>query len=142
MAGLTLPDVNVWLAILHFEHVHHAVARTWWETTDSDAICFTRMTQIGLLRLLTTAAVMNQKPLSMRVAWSAYDQLCGDERVDYVPEPANVQTEFRNLTESGIASPKVWADAWLIAMAECHGGHVVTFDKGIALKRSICLVLG
>lgn len=82
MPGLTFPDVNVWLAILHFEHVHHRIAKSWWETDDSDAICFKGMTQISLLRLLTTAAVMNQKPLSMGAAWSAYDRLFEDNRVD------------------------------------------------------------
>jgi predicted nucleic acid-binding protein len=54
MAALIFPDFNVWLAILHFEHVHHAIAKSWWQTHDSDVICFTRITQISLLRLLTT----------------------------------------------------------------------------------------
>jgi hypothetical protein len=142
MAALIFPDVNVWLAILHFEHVHHAIAKSWWQTDDSDAICFTRITQISLLRLLTTPAVMNQKPLSMSAAWSAYDRLFEDNRVDYVPEPVGVQEKFRILTESRIPSPKVWADAWLLAMAECHGGKVVTFDQGMAAQREICLVVG
>jgi predicted nucleic acid-binding protein len=85
---------------------------------------------------------MNQKPLSMSAAWSAYDRLFDDDRVDYVPEPAGVQEKFRSLTESRIPSPKVWADAWLLAMAECHGGKIVTFDQGMAAQRDICLVLG
>lgn len=141
MAGLTFPDVNVWLAILHFEHVHHQGAKSWWETDDSDAICFTRITQISLLRLLTTATVMNQKPLSMGATWSAYDRLFEDNRVDYVPEPVDVQAKFRNMTERAIASPKVWADAWLLAAAEGHGGKVVTFDQGMAPQSDICLIL-
>jgi uncharacterized protein len=142
MAGLTFPDVNVWLAILHFEHVHHRIAKSWWETDDSDAICFTRITQMSLLRLLTTPAVMNQKPLSMSAAWSAYDRLFEDNRVDYITEPVDVEAKFRSMTESEISSPKVWADAWLLAMAECYGGRVVTFDQRMAIQREICLVLG
>jgi uncharacterized protein len=134
MAGLTFPDVNVWLAIPHFEHVHHPITESWWETDDSDAICFTRITQISLLRLLTTPAVVNQKPLSMSAAWSAYDRLFEDNRVDYVTEPVDVEAKFRIMTESGISSPKVWVDAWLLAMAECYGGRVVTFDQRMATQ--------
>ena len=142
MARLIFPDVNIWLATLHFEHVHHRIAKSWWETDDSDAICFTRITQISLLRLLTTPAVMNKKPLSMSAVWSAYDRLFEDKRVDYVTEPVGVEAKFRMMTESGISSPNVWADAKLLAMAECYGDRVVTFNQRMATQRDICLVLG
>jgi predicted nucleic acid-binding protein len=84
---------------------------------------------------------MNQKPLTMQDAWSAYDRLFEDDRVSYVPEQPDVKEKFRRMTESRIASPKVWADAWLLATAECHGGRVITFDRRAALESEICLIL-
>ncbi len=52
---------------------HHLSAKTWWQADGSEIIAFSRVTQISLLRLLTTAAAMNNKPLTMPEAWDAYD---------------------------------------------------------------------
>jgi len=41
-----------------------------------------------------------------------------DERVEFVAEPATIEQLFRELSSSGtFASPKLWADAYLIAIA-------------------------
>ena len=52
----SLPDVNVLLALSAEGHVHHKPARLWFyaQLTDSVAIC--RVTQMGLLRLLTNSS--------------------------------------------------------------------------------------
>jgi predicted nucleic acid-binding protein len=65
------PDVNVRLALLTVDHVHHTAAKRWWEQDTSRVIVFCRLTQMGVLRLLTTSAVMNGKPLSMNGDWKA-----------------------------------------------------------------------
>jgi predicted nucleic acid-binding protein len=67
--SLVFPDVNVWMA-LAVTHVHQSVAFDWWRR-EPGAIGFCRFTQIGLLRLLTTSAAMEGKPLSMKLAWNA-----------------------------------------------------------------------
>ena len=64
---LDFPDVNVWLAILLDNHVHHLVARAW-NSIDS-TLALTRFTEIAVLRLLTTHAAMDGKPVSMDEAW-------------------------------------------------------------------------
>jgi len=68
MSSLNFPDINVWLAIAAPEHVHAAIAKGWWEQ-ETGAIAFCRLTQLGFLRLMTTAAVMDGKPLTMTEAW-------------------------------------------------------------------------
>ena len=59
MTSLSFPDVNVWLAVISPDHVHRAAARRWWDSDASAVIAISRFAQIGVLRLLTTAAVMN-----------------------------------------------------------------------------------
>jgi predicted nucleic acid-binding protein len=81
MASSSFPDVNVWLALLLENHTSRAAARNWWESDQSEVIGFSRFTQIGVLRLLTTGAAMNGKPLTMNQAWKAYDRLFEDDRV-------------------------------------------------------------
>jgi len=129
------------MALLLENHVHRAAARRWLESTESNLIGFLRLTQISVLRLLTTAAAMNGKPLSMPQAWAACDALFGDDRVAFVGEPAGTETAFRRYTRHKHPSPKLWADAWLLACAECAGGVVVTLDQALAARARHTLLL-
>ena len=90
--SLSFPDVNVWLALLLADHVHRDTAKDWWNSNNFELIGFTRITQIGVLRLLTTAAVMNGKPLTAASAWAAYDRLFADNRVAFIGEPHNAES--------------------------------------------------
>ena len=140
MSSLSFPDVNVWLALVT-DHEHHEPAQRWWATDTSDVVAFSRFTQIGLLRLLTTAAVMGGKPLSMKGAWGVYDQLTEDERVTLADDPRTVEKPFREHSSTRFASPKLWADAYLVAMAQELGATLITFDRGLARRSGNCLLL-
>ncbi|MGA3236342.1 MAG: TA system VapC family ribonuclease toxin [Bryobacteraceae bacterium] len=141
MTSLSFPDVNVWLAVLLADHIHRAPARKWWESDVSAIIAFSRFTQISVLRLLTTAAAMNGKPLTMSAAWHAYDRLFEDDRVALLPEPDSLDPAFRKLSRSRVASPKVWADAYIVAFAARSNGTLVTFDRALANREADCLLL-
>lgn len=141
MDSLSFPDVNVWLALAAPEHVHAAIARRWWEQ-ESGAIAFSRFTQIGFLRLMTTAAAMDGKPLTIAEAWRVYDRFYNDERVVFVAEPEEVERRFRERAVGRIASPKLWADAWLLAFAEATEGVLVTFDNAVGPRGARCLLAG
>ena len=138
MTSLRFPDVNVWLAVAAPEHVHHTAAREWWEL-ESGRIAFCRSTQLGLLRLVTTAAAMGGQPLTMAEAWGVYDRFFEDGRVTFLPEPAEVDRQFRQQASGGAASPKLWADAWLLAFAVTAAGEVVTFDRAMATRGALLL---
>jgi len=139
MSSLSFPDINVWLAITTAEHIHAELARRWWEE-ESGTIAFCRLTQLGFLRLVTTAAAMDGKPLMMSEAWRVYDRLYDDDRVTFVAEPPEVERHFREKATGRTASPKVWADAWLLGVAEAADGVLVTFDKALALRGALCLL--
>ena len=140
MTSLSFPDINVWLAVALSEHAHHAAARLWWED-ETGQIGFARLTQMGFLRLMTTAAAMDGRPLSMGEAWRVYDRLFEDDRVAFVPEPAAVDARFRVHACGSAASPKLWAVAWLLAFAETTGGSLVTFDRALAARSGRCILL-
>lgn len=63
-----LCDSNVWLALALSAHVHHSVARDWFESVEVPAtVLFCRATQQAFLRLVTNAAVLapyGNQPLS------------------------------------------------------------------------------
>lgn len=139
MSSFSFPDISVWLAIAAPEHVHARIARAWWDE-ETDGIAFCRLTQLGFLRLMTTAAVMGGKPLKMNEAWRVYDRLYKDDRVAFADEPPAVERRFRSRAAGGTASPKMWADAWLLAVAEAAKGRLITFDKTLAVRGAICLL--
>ena len=124
----------MWLAILLDDHVHRSLARRWWEQDASDVLAFVRFTQIGVLRLLTTSAAMNGRPLSMSEAWAAYDCLFADERVAFVGEPIRLEQLFRKASQADQASPKLWADALLLGFAQECGAQIATFDQALASR--------
>ena len=139
MNSLTFPDVNVWLALATEEHVHSAAARTWWQEETGD-IAFSRFTQLGFLRLLTTAAAMDGKAISMREAWRVFDRFFDDDRVVFAAEPVDIETAFRKNAAGHRSSPKLWADAWLLAFAQTALGTLVTFDRALASRGARCLL--
>lgn len=139
MPALSFPDINVWLAIAAPEHIHAPIAREWWKQ-ENGVIAFCRLTQLGFLRLMTTAAVMDGKPLSMSEAWRVHDRLYHDDRVMFVSEPPDVDRRFREKATGRTASPKTWADAWLLAVAQTAQGVLVTFDRALADRGAICLL--
>jgi hypothetical protein len=138
-AGLVVPDINVWLALAAPEHPHNTLAKRWWQQHDGP-IGFARLSQLGLLRLTTTAAAMDGKPLTIAEAWRVYDQFYDDDRVTFVAEPAEVEKEFREMAAGRAVSPKVWGDAWMLAMASAAGGVLVTFDKALSSRGAHCLL--
>jgi hypothetical protein len=139
MSSLSFPDVNVWLALASSEHVHAAAARRWWDN-ETNRIVFSRFTQLGFLQLMTTVAAMDGKPLTMTEAWSVHDRLFEDDRVGFVSEPAEVEIRFRKYTAHRTASPKLWADAWLLAFAQVAQGTLITFDRALAARGAHCLL--
>jgi len=120
--------------------VHHASATRWWEQ-ETGRIGFSRLTQMGLLRLMTTAAAMDDKPLTMAEAWRVHDRLFDDDRVSFISEPVGIETRFRECASGETASPKLWADAWLQAFAECAGGVMVTFDRALGARARKAVLL-
>lgn len=139
MSLLSFPDINVWLALAAPEHVHSALARRWWDGEDG-TIAFCRLTQLGFLRLVTTAAVMDGKPLTISEAWRVYDRFYDDDRVTFISEPPEVEKRFREKATGKTASPKVWDDAWLLAVTQAAEGALVTFDKALAPRGARCLL--
>ena len=125
-----LPDINVWVALAYDGHVHHGAARAWFESVTAGGAAFCRITQLGLLRLITHPKVMGEAVQSQRKAWAVYDALRSDERVTYLPEPPGLEAQWRRMSASGHPRTKGWTDAYLAAFAAAQGLRLVTFDQG------------
>jgi toxin-antitoxin system PIN domain toxin len=139
---LLFPDINVWVALTYEGHVHHAVAAAWFAELQPDAtLAFCRFTQLGLLRLLTTPAVMGDEVMTQPKAWAAYDRWLHDPRVTFVDEPPEIEPRFRSLTRRRQPATKDWADSFLAAFATVGDLTLVTFDRGLRAKARSAMLL-
>ena len=137
------PDINVWVALTYEGHTHHSNAGNWFATLSPDAtLAFCRFTQLGLLRLLTTAAVMRDEVMTQPKAWAIYDRWLDDPRVEFVNEPIEIETRFRALTRLRQPATKDWADSYLAAFATSGQLTLVTFDRGLRSKTQSSILLG
>lgn len=134
---MNLCDSNVWLSLALSAHVHHRAARDWLATiTEPRSALFCRATQLSVLRLLTTAAVLapyGNPPLTNRQAWETYQAFAADDRIGLVDiEPVDVEAAWVEFAAKAGASPKLWMDAYLAAFAHSAGYTLVTTDVAFA----------
>jgi toxin-antitoxin system PIN domain toxin len=141
MNTLNFLDANVWLALIWSQHVHSEKARSWFEQASEEQFFFCRFTQITVLRLLTTDQVMGKHTKTMSEAWSLWDRVWADTRIAFVPEPDDLEKEFRSRSRMSSRSPKVWADSYLLAFAAVSGLKFVTFDHALQSRGTDVLVL-
>ena len=138
---ISLPDVNIWIALAAEGHVHHVPARDWFAAQPAASVAFCRITQMGLLRLLTNSNVMGRSPRTIVQAWKTFEQLRADRRLVFAIEPDGVESAWRELmTQSGVGSSS-WTDAYLAAFAEAHSYTLVTFDAGFQRWPGVKLTL-
>ena len=136
------PDINVWVALTYDGHVHHRTSATWFGTLKPVvSLLFCRFTQLGLLRLLTTGAVMGDEVMTQPQAWAAYDRWHQDPRVRFVDEPPEIEARFRALTRLRQPATKDWADSYLASFATVGELTLVTFDRGLRGKAKAVVVL-
>jgi uncharacterized protein len=141
MNTLNFLDANVWLALIWSQHVHSEKARSWFEQASEEQFFFCRFTQITVLRLLTTDQVMGKHTKTMSEAWSLWDRVWADTRIAFVPEPDDLEKEFRSRSRMSSRSPKVWADAYLLAFAAVAGLKFITLDRALQSRGADVLVL-
>jgi uncharacterized protein len=128
------PDVNVWLAILAGKHQHHRAAARWYLSLGRERLCFSRHTQLGVLRMLCNRAVMQEETLSAQEAWAVYQSAFGDANVRFIGEEDALSIDHLLKFEAHAAgSARMdWSDTYLLAFATAAGLRLVTFDRGLA----------
>jgi predicted nucleic acid-binding protein len=114
--------------------MHSDAAWTWFARREDSHFLFCRFTQLGLLRLLATSAVMGKDVRTIGEAWNVYDRWLEDSRVEIRQEPLELDVAFRAATRSvsRLSSPKALGDYYLLAVSQVADATLVTFDRGLA----------
>jgi toxin-antitoxin system PIN domain toxin len=133
---ICLPDVNVWIALIVAEHVDHGTAVNWYRGPDWDTLVFSRVTQMGFLRLLTNRHVMGKGVVDAVGAWGILDRIRQNRNIAFAREPASIEEVWRSFRTKRTAGHNFWTDDYLAAFAEAAGVTLVTFDKGFTRYRN------
>lgn len=131
-----LIDINVWLALSWGLHSSSSAAHRWLASLPltRTRVLFCRITQLGLLRLLTNTAVMGGSVLTVEAAFAVFDHWSEDPRVEFLPEPPGLDPVLRRAAAKfgRKHATKAVMDAYLAAFAEAAPATLVTFDKALA----------
>ena len=113
--------------------MHCDAAWTWFSRQEDSRFFFCRFTQLGLLRLLATSAVMGKDVRTIGEAWKTYDRWLEDSRVGIRQEAFELDAAFRAATRpvSRLSSPKALGDCYLLAVSQVTDATLVTFDRGL-----------
>ena len=137
-----LVDVNVLVALMHARHVHSAAAVRWLAgLEDSGAVAICRVSQMGVLRILTNPSAMKDEVKSASEFWAGWDRLIVDERFALVGEPAGLQDAWRTLTAGLPKGKPAETDCYLAAFAIAGGHSLVSFDRGLRRFEGIDLAI-
>jgi len=126
----SLLDVNVVVALLDRDHIHHDLARAWLEREIRHGWASCAITQNGVVR------VMSQPRYPNRVTTAeAADLLAAATRSrhhSYWPCDVSLLDD-EAIDRSHLHGPGQVTDVYLLALATSKGGRFVTFDGAVPL---------
>ena len=139
-----LLDVNVLIALLDVDHMHHETARHWLRENIRDGWATCPFTEIGCVRVMAQPAYPNSLPAS-QVAERLRDALAADHHQFWPDEVSLLSPGVVNWRR--IVGPRQVTDVFLLTLAVARGGRLVTFDARIDLdavtgadSRSYCVI--
>ena len=132
-----LVDANVWIGMLIEEHEHHTASRRWFDMLAPAEAGVCRLVQLGVLRALSNQVIMRAGALPAREAWSRVARLLEDERVEFLPEPPELESVLPDLLTYPVPTGKLINDAYLAAFAIASNRPLVTWDRGFQQFRGL-----
>lgn len=129
---MDIPDINVWLALVDENHMHHAAALGYWNQQRADTLGFCRITMLGFMRLSTQPRVLS-RTLTNSEAWAIYQRYLATPNLVFMAEPGNLEPNLLTLTKDTNLPNRYWTDAYLAAFALAANARLVSFDKDFSL---------
>ena len=139
-----LLDVNVLIALLDAEHLHHEAARRWLRNNIQHGWATCPITQNGCLRIMAQTGYSNTLPASL-VAERLREATATDHHRFWPDEVTLLDTDV--VDWGRMIGAKQITDIYLLALAVRRGGRFVTFDARVASNtvpgadaKSFCLI--
>jgi len=126
-----LLDINVLIALLDLDHVHHHRARSWLQREASSGWASSPLTQNGCVRVMSQSKYPSPIPTGEVI--KRLRDAAATSYHEFWPDDLSIlnQTVINN---ARIHGPKQVTDVYLLDLAVKRAGRFVTFDGSVPLS--------
>ena len=125
-----LLDVNVLIALLDSDHVHHARATSWLKQNIRHGWASCPLTQNGCIRIMSQHGYPNALPAAAVAARLA--AATATSHHVFWPDAVSM-LEAGRIAWSAVLGSRQVTDVYLLALAAQQGGRLVTLDRAVPL---------
>lgn len=125
-----LLDLNVLIALTWPTHVHHAVARCWFDRHSASGWATCPITQLGFVRVSSNPKIIPDA-VPPRDAVAMLERLMHLPHHTFWPDEVSVSSTGP-LASLAFVGHRQTTDAYLLALALKRDGKLATLDKGVA----------
>ena len=124
----SLLDVNVLIALLDENHLHHALVCDWLDSHIGDGWASCPITQNGCVRILSQPSYPNA--IGVADAIRLLREACSTQHHRFVADNASILDSTLVASERLLTARQI-TDVYLLALAVAHGMRFVTLDRSI-----------
>ena len=125
-----LLDVNVLIALLDLNHVHHAKAMNWFQNNLNLGWATCPITENGCIRILSQPKYSNH--LSIGEAVRRLRTLVASPFYEFIPDDISLH-DSTVVNVRPLSGHRQLTDVYLLALAVNHNMRLATFDGGVPL---------
>ena len=125
-----LLDVNLLVATLDPDHVHHDVALHWFNDTGSRAWATSPIVQNGVVRILGAASYA-AIPFGCGEVAGLLATWCASPEHEFWSDDVSL-LDHRLVDRTRLTSPGRITDSYLLALAVARGGQLATLDRRLS----------
>ncbi len=122
-----LLDVNVLIALIDTEHVHHQAANDWFAEHAAGGWASCPLTQNGAARILAGPAYPGH-PGSAAAMANLVTKLCARSAHRFWPDSISL-LDPAHVDQAKLPGWRHLTDTYLLALARARAGRLVTFDR-------------
>jgi toxin-antitoxin system PIN domain toxin len=123
-------DVNLLIAILDPDHLHHDVALSWFDRTGHEAWATSPLVQNGVIRILGAAGYAAM-PFGCGEIADLLAEWCAVPEHEFWPDDVSL-CDGRLVDRRRLTSPGRISDSYLLALAASKGGQLATLDRRLS----------
>ncbi len=125
-----LLDINVLIALLDAQHVHHRAAHEWLGRNIEEGWASCPITQNGFVRIVSQPGY--PAPVRPHEAAARLQEACATEWHDFWPDDSSLIGN-RAISWQHILGSRQITDIYLLALATEHDGRFVTLDRKVSV---------
>jgi toxin-antitoxin system PIN domain toxin len=128
---IALLDVNILVALMDEDHVHHQLAHDWFEDNKEAGWASCPLTENGLLRMFSNPAFIDP-PVPLPELIGLLERFCERSVHHFWSDDVSLR-DPSTFFMAAVRGYRQLTDVYLLGLAVKHRGKLVTFDGGAPL---------